>query len=166
MIWQILVSSGRDLPWGLIYAGSITGLLMTVLGFTILGYFNLKRGELLGWEGAQQVKSVHWARWYSDLRRAIIPSSFCKRPRIINTSISYQADKLDCGMNKLSAWRGGLAKSLGFAESSWKMLMPAQEGPHLLGRLELPASLLWTMPPSQVTLEWVAWPWYSCLWYY
>lgn len=91
---------------------------MPSLGSTVLRCFNLKEGEIPGGEGAQWVKSAHWARSYSDLRRAIIASFFCKRPRIINTLISYQADKLGCGMNKLSAERGGLAKPPGFAESS------------------------------------------------
>lgn len=30
----------------------------------------------------------------------------CKRPWIINTSISYQADKLGCGMNKPLSRKG------------------------------------------------------------
>ena len=119
---------GSSAPSG----GGPTGPLMSVLGSTNLGFFNLNKGKTLDGEGAQQGKSVHWERCSSDLRRAIIPSSFCKRLRVINTLISYEADKRGCSVNKLSAERGGLAQPLGFAESSWKMLMLPQKG--LMGK--------------------------------
>lgn len=46
-----------------------------------------------------------------------------KRPRIISALISYQADKLGHGRNKLLGRKGRPGLALGFADSWWGMLM-------------------------------------------
>lgn len=69
-----------------------------------------------------------------------------KRPRIINTLISYQADKLGHGRNKLLGRKGRPSLALGFADSQWRMLMldPAslEAHRHNPGPLYLPAALV------------------------
>lgn len=133
-------------------------------GFYKSRILQLEQRQALAGEGAQRVKSVHWEHCCSDLGREIIPSSFCKRPRIINALISYQADKLGCGVNKFSAGRGGLAKPLGFAESSRQMLMPGP-GKALWGREAGPPPLwggLCRNPRSRVSGSHGTW--YSCPW--
>lgn len=125
-------------------SGGMTGFLMTVQGSADPGHFNMNKGKILGWEGAQWATPVHRERG-----RAIIPSSFCQRPRIIRTLISYQAATRGCGMNKLSAERGGLTKAPGFAESPWKNANRRGLTVSEAGALCLSG---WAVPQAQVAL--------------
>lgn len=74
--------------------------------------------------------------------------------------ISYQADTRGCGMNKLSAERGGLTKPPGFAESPWKNANAGRERPRCQGGWSaLP--LGWAVPQAQVALSGSHGAWHS-----
>lgn len=81
--------------------------MIPVLGPTVLGYLDLKSGEDSGLGRCRASQISKWGTLLFRPQKSNYSLLFlCKKPWIINTLISYQADKLGWGMNKPLSIKG------------------------------------------------------------